>query len=77
MRKAGDASLDARVELENLNLMPTLSLRASKKVSRKAGAVSKRKTSLRGPSFGEWARRVAGIVRSGRSDLSTREGFGD
>ena len=28
-------------------------------------------------SFGEWARRVAGMVDSGQSDLSTREGFGD
>ena len=63
--------------MENLNIMPTLSLRTSKKISRKSGAVTKRKTSNRGPSFGEWARRVAGIVRSGRGDLSTREGFGD
>lgn len=28
-------------------------------------------------SFGEWAKRVAGIVRSGKGDLSTREGFDD
>lgn len=28
-------------------------------------------------SFGQMARRVAGIVKSGRKDLSTREGFGD
>ena len=57
--------------------MPTLALRPAKKISRKGGAAAKRKTPNRGPSFGEWARRVAGIVRSGRSDLSTREGFGD
>ncbi|HXA81436.1 MAG TPA: hypothetical protein VNV14_09195 [Opitutaceae bacterium] len=28
-------------------------------------------------SFGEWARRVAGMVHSAKRDLSTREGFGD
>ncbi len=28
-------------------------------------------------SFGEWARRVSGMVRSGKGDLSTREGFGN
>lgn len=28
-------------------------------------------------TFGEWAQSVAGIIRSGKGDLSTREGFGD
>ncbi len=28
-------------------------------------------------SFAEWARRVAGMVKSGRGDLSEREGFCD
>jgi post-segregation antitoxin (ccd killing protein) len=28
-------------------------------------------------SFGEWARRVAGMVSSGEGDLSLREGFDD
>jgi hypothetical protein len=27
-------------------------------------------------SFGKWADRFAGVVKSGRSDLSQREGFG-
>jgi hypothetical protein len=57
--------------------MPALSPRASKPVSRKPRPVSKRKAARKGPSFGEWARRVAGMVKSGRSDLSTIEGFGD
>lgn len=30
----------------------------------------------RGPSFGEWARRVAGMMKDGPPDLSMREGFG-
>lgn len=57
--------------------MPTLSASRPKAMPRKLRAVSKRKTSAKGPSFGEWARRVAGTVRSGKGDLSTREGFGD
>jgi hypothetical protein len=56
--------------------MPTLAPRTAKKASRKSGA-TKRKSANKGPSFGEWARRVAGIVRSGKGDLSTREGFGN
>ena len=28
-------------------------------------------------SFGEWARRYAGVIDSGKGDLSTREGFGN
>jgi hypothetical protein len=28
-------------------------------------------------SLGAWARRVAGMVKSGKGDLSMREGFGD
>ena len=57
--------------------MPTLAPRASKPVSRKSRLVAKRKAANKGPSFGEWARRVAGMVKSGRRDLSTIEGFGD
>ena len=57
--------------------MPTTPLRASRKVHRKSRAVAKRKVANKGPSFGEWARRVAGMVKSGRRDLSTIEGFGD
>lgn len=43
----------------------------------KSDSAAKRKTSRKRPSFGEWARRVAGMVKSARRDLSTREGFGD
>jgi hypothetical protein len=57
--------------------MATLSSHAPKPVSRKSRATAKRKLVRKGPSFGEWARRVAGMVKSGRKDLSTIEGFGD
>ncbi len=57
--------------------MPTLSPRATKPFPRKSRAVARRKAAPKGPSFGEWARRVAGMVKSGRKDLSTIEGFGD
>ncbi len=57
--------------------MPTLSTSRAKVVSRKTRVIAKRKTPVKGPSFGEWARRVAGMVKSGRRDLSTIEGFGD
>ena len=77
LKPVDDGSLDAGFEMENLITMPALSPRAAKSASRKVRAAAKRKASNKGPSFGEWARRVAGIVRSGRGDLSTREGFGD
>jgi len=72
--------------------MPTLSFHAPDPVSRKIRAAAKRRgipvsrfikeaaerEAVRDTaSFGEWARRVAGMVRSGQRDLSTREGFGD
>lgn len=56
--------------------MPTLAPRAAKKASRKSVA-AKRKSANKESSFGEWARRVSGIVRSGKGELSTHEGFGD
>ncbi len=31
----------------------------------------------RGPSFGEWVKKYAGIVKNAPPDLSMREGFGD
>lgn len=57
--------------------MSTAALRTSKRSPRKSRARAKGRAVNKGPSFGEWARRVAGIVRSGVGDLSTREGFGD
>lgn len=57
--------------------MATLSKAVSKSAPRKLRAKGKRRPPSKGPSFGEWARRVAGIVRSGKGDLSVREGFGD
>ncbi|MBC8041414.1 MAG: hypothetical protein H7Y06_12790 [Opitutaceae bacterium] len=44
---------------------------AKKPAARKAARSDEPKT------FGEWAKRVAGMVKSGRSDLSMREGFGN
>ncbi len=32
---------------------------------------------IRSPSFGEWVKKYAGIVKNAPSDLSMREGFGD
>lgn len=52
-------------------------LRSSKATRRKPRAQAKGRAVNKGPSFGEWARRVAGMVKSGERDLSTREGFGD
>ncbi|MBI5771760.1 MAG: hypothetical protein HZA93_28575 [Verrucomicrobia bacterium] len=60
--------------------MPTLATRKPKAKSRatRAGAktLAKRRGS-RGPSFGEWARKVSGMMKDGPPDLSMREGFGD
>ena len=53
---------------------------ATKKPPKKATkkpTKSKAGDSRVGASFGEFARKHAGIVRSGCGDLSTREGFGD
>jgi len=39
-------------------------------------SATKRRRS-RGPSFGEWIRKYAGMVKNAPPDLSMREGFGD
>ena len=53
--------------------MSTASLRSSKTTRRKTRARAKeRAAGKNGPSFGEWARRVAGMVKSAPSDLSTK-----
>jgi hypothetical protein len=57
--------------------MPSVLTPVSKPVTRRRRVTAKRRIAGKGPSFGEWARRVAGMVRSGQRDLSTREGFGD
>ena len=72
--------------------MPTFSFRAPEPVRRKIRVAAKRRgitvsrfvretvereASCGTASFGEWARRVAGMVHSAKRDLSTREGFGD
>jgi hypothetical protein len=72
-----EVTLDARMILANLRIMPTLSPRAAKSGSRKVRVAVKRKVANKGPSFGAAVRKYAGIVRSGIGDLSTREGFGD
>ena len=60
--------------------MPTLAARKPKAKSptRRAGpkSAAKRRRS-RGPSFGEWVRQNAGIMKDGPPDLSMREGFGN
>jgi len=57
--------------------MSTASIRTSKRAPRKPRARTKGRAVNKGPSFGEWARRVAGMIKGAPSDLSTREGFGD
>ncbi|MSU25239.1 MAG: hypothetical protein EXS32_15655 [Opitutus sp.] len=60
--------------------MPTLATRTPKAKSRTrpsgVKSVAKRRRN-RVPSFGEWARRVSGMMKDGPPDLSMREGFGD
>jgi hypothetical protein len=46
------------------------------KSAAKKSAAHKREKSDEPKTIGEWAKRVAGMVKSGRSDLSMREGFG-
>jgi len=48
--------------------------RRSKNVSAKPAGKSRKN---RGPSFGEWVLKNAGIMKNGPSDLSMREGFGN
>jgi len=43
---------------------------------KKTGRRAKKKPS-KGPSFGEWVRKYAGMVKNAPPDLSMREGFGD
>ncbi len=60
--------------------MPTVTARKSKAKSASRRTTAKAAVKLRknrGPSFGEWARRVAGMMKDGPSDLSMREGFGN
>jgi hypothetical protein len=72
--------------------MPTFSFRTPELMRRKIRAAAKRRgisvshflrevvereAGRDTASFGEWARRVAGMVHSAKRDLSTREGFGD
>lgn len=49
-------------------------LTKAKKPARKVAA---KKTARPTKTFGEWAKSVAGMVKSGKGDLSTREGFGN
>jgi hypothetical protein len=60
--------------------MPTLTTRKQKPKSRPAHADEKptaKRRANHGPSFGEWVRKYAGIVKNAPPDLSMREGFGD
>ncbi|MEY2881892.1 MAG: hypothetical protein RLZZ15_4272 [Verrucomicrobiota bacterium] len=60
--------------------MPTLAARTPKTKPRPARAGAKsavKRRADRGPSFGEWARRVSGMMKNGPPDLSMRKGFGD
>jgi hypothetical protein len=57
--------------------MPTLATRKPKtrlRLRRTSPKSTNKRT--RGPSFGEWARSVAGMMKDGPPDLSMREGFG-
>ena len=69
--------LDAWRSLDDFAGMSTASIRTSKASPRKVRARTKGRAVNKGPSFGEWARRVAGMVKSAPSDLSTRKGFGE
>jgi hypothetical protein len=40
------------------------------------GQKKKKSTKKNLPSFGEWARRVSGMMKGAPPDLSMREGFG-
>jgi hypothetical protein len=60
--------------------MPTPATRKSKastRTSRVAPKKTAKRRPSRGPSFGEWVRKYAGMVKNAPSDLSMREGFGD
>jgi len=70
-------ALDAKFRLGDFRRMSTVSSRTTKSSPRKPRARTKSRTVNKGPSFGEWARRVAGMIKGAPSNLSTREGFGD
>lgn len=59
--------------------MPTLARRKSKAKARSTGPARKpvAKRRSRGPSFGAWIRKYAGMVKDAPADLSMREGFGN
>jgi len=76
-------ALDSPHRSGNFSAVPTLSKPASR-----TAAAQRRKALTKllgtkppkpapGPSFGEWACRVAGMVKGAPRDLSTRECFGD
>jgi hypothetical protein len=84
--------LDVPKTFINIKVMPTLSFHAPEPLGRKIRAAAKRRgipvsrfiketvereVARDSASFGEWARRVAGMVKGAPRDLSTREGFGD
>lgn len=52
--------------------MSTATLRTSKRSPRKPRAKAKGRAVNKGPSFGEWARRVAGMNKGAPSDLSSK-----
>jgi hypothetical protein len=74
-----------------LKIMPTMSFHAPAVVAKRIRAASKKQgvpvsnflrtaaeeaLKRENASFGVWAEKFAGIVRSGKRDLSQREGFG-
>jgi len=64
--------LDARPWLGDGLRMSTAALRTSKRSPRKPRARAKGRAVNKGPSFGEWARRVAGMVKGAPSSLSSQ-----
>jgi hypothetical protein len=64
--------LDARLALEELARMSTASIRSTKTARRKPRARAKGRAVNKGPSFGEWARRVAGMIKGAPSELSSK-----
>ena len=68
------------MQIEGMSTLPKARKPAAKKTVRKAAGkkVVRRKADKADmpKTFGEWAKRVAGMVKDAPSDLSTREGFG-
>jgi hypothetical protein len=71
--------------------MPTISFHASPAIAKQIRAASKKRgvpisnfvreateiaVNREAASFADWAIKFSGVVKSGRSDLSQREGFG-